>query len=69
MDYSSGPLEEMENRPHSASSIPRGGMFLPNRSGPLQPVRSRRNFFRLRGSMSDHGGPSSSRHLWSGNDN
>ncbi|CAN6970924.1 hypothetical protein IGI04_034044 [Brassica rapa subsp. trilocularis] len=67
MDYSSGPLEEMENRPHSASSIPRGGMFLPNRSGPLRPVRSRRDFFRLRGSMSEHGGPSSSRHLWSGN--
>nr|VDC59312.1 unnamed protein product [Brassica rapa] len=67
MDYSSGPLEEMENRPHSASSIPRGGIFLPNRSGPLRPVRSRRNFFRLRGSMSEHGGPSSSRHLWSGN--
>ncbi|CAN8257553.1 unnamed protein product [Cochlearia groenlandica] len=68
MDYSSGPLEEMENRPHSASSIPReGGLYLPNRSGPLRPARSRRNFFRLRGSMSEHGGPSSSRHLWSGN--
>ncbi|KAF8118306.1 hypothetical protein N665_0005s0073 [Sinapis alba] len=68
MDYSSGPLEEMENRLHSASSIPReGGMFLLNRSGPLRPVRSRRNFFRSRGSMSEHGGPSSSRHLWSGN--
>uniref|UniRef100_A0A1J3JK44 Receptor-like serine/threonine-protein kinase ALE2 n=1 Tax=Noccaea caerulescens TaxID=107243 RepID=A0A1J3JK44_NOCCA len=68
MEYSSGPLEDMENRPHSASSIPReGGLFLPNRSGPLRPVRSRRNFFRLRGSMSEHGGPSSSRHLWSGN--
>lgn len=68
MEYSSGPLEDMENRPHSASSIPReGGLFLPNRSGPLRPMRSRRNFFRLRGSMSEHGGPSSSRHLWSGN--
>ncbi|KAG5377634.1 hypothetical protein IGI04_025476 [Brassica rapa subsp. trilocularis] len=68
MDYSSGPLEEMENRPHSVSSIPReGGLYLPNRSGPLRPVRTRRNFFRLRGSMSEHGGPSSSRHLWSGN--
>ncbi|KAH0857107.1 hypothetical protein HID58_085368 [Brassica napus] len=67
MDYSSGPLEEMENRPHSASSIPRGGLFQPNRSGPLRPARSRRNFFRLRRSMSEHGGPSSSRHLWSGN--
>nr|VDD29099.1 unnamed protein product [Brassica oleracea] len=63
----SGPLEEMENRPHSASSIPRGGLFQPNRSGPLRPARSRRNFFRLRRSMSEHGGPSSSRHLWSGN--
>nr|VDD34962.1 unnamed protein product [Brassica oleracea] len=68
MDYSSGPLEEMENRPHSVSSIPReGGLYLPNRSGPLRPVRTRRNFFRLRGSMSEHGGPSSSRHLWPGN--
>lgn len=68
MDYSPGPLEDMENRPHSASSIPReGGLILPNRSGPLRPVRSRRNFFRLRASMSEHGGPSSSRHLWSGN--
>ncbi|KAG5386912.1 hypothetical protein IGI04_038382 [Brassica rapa subsp. trilocularis] len=68
MDYSSGPHEEMENRPHSASSIPReGGLFLENRSGPLRPVRSRRNYFRSRGSMSEHGGPSSSRHLWSGN--
>ncbi|KAJ4888875.1 Receptor-like serine/threonine-protein kinase ALE2 [Raphanus sativus] len=67
MDYSSGPLEEMENRPHSVSSIPRGGLYLPNRSGPLRPVRTRRNFFRLRGSMSEHAGPSSSRHLWSGN--
>ncbi|CAN7063677.1 unnamed protein product [Brassica oleracea var. botrytis] len=68
MDYSSGPHEEMENRPHSASSIPgEGGLFLENRSGPLRPVRSRRNYFRSRGSMSEHGGPSSSRHLWSGN--
>ncbi|XP_010415995.1 PREDICTED: uncharacterized protein LOC104701925 [Camelina sativa] len=25
MEYSSGPLEDMENRPHSASSIPREG--------------------------------------------
>ncbi|KAL0653695.1 hypothetical protein Bca4012_096386 [Brassica carinata] len=68
MDYSSGPHEEMENRPHSASSIPgEGGLFLENRSGPLRPVRSRRNYFRSRGSMSEHGGPSSSRHLWSVN--
>ncbi|CAH8355153.1 unnamed protein product [Eruca vesicaria subsp. sativa] len=68
MDYSSGPLEEMENRPHSGSSIPReGGLFLPNRSGPLLPVRSRRSLFRMGRSMSEHGGPSSSRHLWPGN--
>ncbi|CAN6868868.1 unnamed protein product [Brassica oleracea] len=33
MDYRSRPLEEMENRPHSVSSIPReGGLYLPNRS-------------------------------------
>ncbi|CAN8271044.1 unnamed protein product [Cochlearia groenlandica] len=68
MDYSSGPLEDMENRPRSASNIPlEGGLLLDNRSGPLQPIRSsRRNLFSMRGSMSEHGGPSSSsRHVWS----
>ncbi|KAL8545196.1 hypothetical protein ACS0TY_005404 [Phlomoides rotata] len=47
MDYSSGPLEEMENRAFSASHG--------NRSGPLRTVRSNRAFYRLQGSMSEHG--------------
>nr|XP_027093940.1 receptor-like serine/threonine-protein kinase ALE2 [Coffea arabica] len=58
MDYSSGPLEEMENRPFSASSLA-GGVALPikhgNRSGPLRTVRSKKAFYRLKGSMSEHG--------------
>ncbi|CAI9107521.1 OLC1v1006894C1 [Oldenlandia corymbosa var. corymbosa] len=58
MDYSSGPLEEMENRPHSMSSLI-GGVALPikhgNRSGPLRTVRSKKAFYRLKGSMSEHG--------------
>ncbi|KAJ6711049.1 hypothetical protein OIU74_011834 [Salix koriyanagi] len=60
MDYSSGPLEEMESRPFSASSLVRDRMSLPishgNRSGPLRTVRSKPAFYRLRGSMSEHGG-------------
>ncbi|XP_022771369.1 receptor-like serine/threonine-protein kinase ALE2 isoform X2 [Durio zibethinus] len=60
MDYSSGPLEEMENRPFSSSSLIGGGTSLPirhgNRSGPLRTVRSKPSFYRLRGSMSEHGG-------------
>lgn len=59
MDYSSGPLEEMENRPFSASSLIGGGVTLPithgNRSGPLRTVRSKKAFYRLKGSMSEHG--------------
>ncbi|KAL3517758.1 hypothetical protein ACH5RR_020347 [Cinchona calisaya] len=59
MDYSSGPLEEMENRPFSASSLAGGGVALPirhgNRSGPLRTVRSKNAFYRLKGSMSEHG--------------
>ncbi|KAL3647673.1 Receptor-like serine/threonine-protein kinase ale2 [Castilleja foliolosa] len=55
MEYSSGPLEEMENRPFSAE----GGVALPirhgNRSGPLRTVRSKRAFYRLQGSVSEHG--------------
>ncbi|CAA0833423.1 Receptor-like serine/threonine-protein kinase ALE2 [Striga hermonthica] len=38
MDYSSGPLGEVDNR-----------------SGPLRTVRSQRTFYRLQGSMSEHG--------------
>ncbi|KAL0419693.1 UNVERIFIED_CONTAM: Receptor-like serine/threonine-protein kinase ALE2 [Sesamum radiatum] len=56
MEYSSGPLEELENRPFSAE----GGVALPirhgNRSGPLRTVRSNRAFYRLDGSTSEHGG-------------
>ncbi|XVF21473.1 hypothetical protein REPUB_Repub12eG0093400 [Reevesia pubescens] len=60
MEYSSGPLEEMENRPFSSSSLVGDGTSLPirhgNRSGPLRTVRSKPSFYRLRGSMSEHGG-------------
>ncbi|KAK8532475.1 hypothetical protein V6N12_053915 [Hibiscus sabdariffa] len=60
MDYSSGQLDEMENRPFSASSLVGVGTSLPirhgNRSGPLRMVRSKPSFYTLRGSMSEHGG-------------
>lgn len=60
MEYSSGPLEEMENRPFSASSLGGDRLALPirhgNRSGPLRTIRSKPNLYRLRGSMSEHGG-------------
>ncbi|CAI0560595.1 unnamed protein product [Linum tenue] len=59
MEYSSGPLEELENRPLSASSLLGERFSSPirqgNRSGPLRTVRSKPSFYRLRGSMSDHG--------------
>lgn len=59
MDYSSGPLEEMENRAFSASSFG-GGVSLPirhgNHSGPLRTVRSKPALYRMKGSMSEHGG-------------
>ncbi|OVA02260.1 Protein kinase domain [Macleaya cordata] len=57
MDYSSGPLED--NRPLSISSLVGEGRSLPikhtNRSGPLRTIR-KPAFYRLRGSMSEHGG-------------
>ncbi|XP_058005821.1 receptor-like serine/threonine-protein kinase ALE2 isoform X2 [Hevea brasiliensis] len=60
MEYSSGPLEETENRPFSASSLVGDRLSLAirhgNRSGPLRTVRSKPAFYRLRGSMSEHGG-------------
>ncbi|KAJ4832300.1 Receptor-like serine/threonine-protein kinase ale2 [Turnera subulata] len=60
MEYSSGPLEDMENRPFSASSLVGDRLSLPithgNRSGPLRTVRSKPAFYRSRGSMSEHGG-------------
>ncbi|CAI0426718.1 unnamed protein product [Linum tenue] len=59
MEYSSGTLEELENRPLSASSLLGERLSSPirhgNRSGPLRTVRSKPSCYRLRGSMSDHG--------------
>ncbi|CAL1361561.1 unnamed protein product [Linum trigynum] len=59
MEYSSGTLEGLENRPVSASSLLGERLSSPirhgNRSGPLRTVRSKPSFYRLRGSMSDHG--------------
>ncbi|CAN1270030.1 Receptor-like serine/threonine-protein kinase ALE2 [Linum perenne] len=60
MEYSSGPLDDMENRPVSASSLLGETFSSPvrhgNRSGPLRMIRSKPSFYRFRGSMSDHGG-------------
>ncbi|GMI85729.1 Abnormal Leaf Shape 2 [Hibiscus trionum] len=60
MEYSSGQLDETENRPFSASSLVGDGTSLPirhgNRSGPLRTVRSKPSYYTLRGSMSEHGG-------------
>ncbi|KAL9347328.1 hypothetical protein Peur_058694 [Populus x canadensis] len=67
MQYSSGPLEEMENRPFSASSLDGDRLSLPihgNRSGPLKTVRSKPAFYRLRGSVSEHGGALLPRRFW-----
>ena len=59
MEYSSGQLEEIENRPFSTSSLIGDEISLPirhgNRSGPLQTVRSKPAFYRLTGSRSEHG--------------
>ncbi|CAN4093542.1 unnamed protein product [Withania somnifera] len=68
MDYSSGPLEEFENRPFSASSFNLSGgpgltISHANRSGPLRTVRSKPALYRLRGSMSEHGALLP-RHAW-----
>ncbi|KAI4349320.1 hypothetical protein L6164_009922 [Bauhinia variegata] len=65
MEYSSGPLEEMENRAFSTSSLIRDGISLPirhgNRSGPLRTVRSKLSLYRFSGSQSEHGGLPSKR--------
>lgn len=70
MEYSSGPLEEMENRPFSTSSLIGDEISLPirhgNRSGPLRTVRSKPAFYRL-GSKSEHGGLLPKRHWNNGN--
>ncbi|KAF8388314.1 hypothetical protein HHK36_026980 [Tetracentron sinense] len=59
MEYSSGPLEEIDNRPFSTPSLFGERGSLPtrhsNRSGPLQTIRKKPAFYRLRGSMSEHG--------------
>ncbi|XP_057722521.1 receptor-like serine/threonine-protein kinase ALE2 [Arachis stenosperma] len=66
MEYSSGPLDDMENRPFSTSSLIGDEMSLPikhgNRSGPLRTVRSKLSLHRFTGSRSEHGGPSSKHH-------
>lgn len=58
MDYSSGPLDEMENRLFSTSSLVGERIALPiaheNRSGPLRTMRSKPSLYRLKGSMSEH---------------
>ncbi|KAM7496164.1 hypothetical protein LguiA_020578 [Lonicera macranthoides] len=58
MEYSPGPLEEMRSEPVSAPTLVGGGS-LPirhgNRSGPLRTARSKLTFYRLKGSMSEHG--------------
>ncbi|XP_024018402.1 receptor-like serine/threonine-protein kinase ALE2 isoform X2 [Morus notabilis] len=60
MEYSSGQLEEMDNRPFSTSSLIGDEISLPirhgNRSGPLRTIRSKPAFYRLTGSRSEHGG-------------
>lgn len=56
MDYSSGPLEQTD-RPLSTPTLVGRGEPLTrlNRSGPLRTIRHKPAFFRLRGSMSEHG--------------
>lgn len=59
MEYSSDHLEVLESRRQYPASV-EGGVALPithgNRSGPLRTIRSNRAFYRLKGSMSEHGG-------------
>ncbi|XP_008783735.2 receptor-like serine/threonine-protein kinase ALE2 isoform X2 [Phoenix dactylifera] len=56
MEYASGPVEEMQ-RPHSASTLigKLESLVGHNGSGPLRTKRQSQAFYRLRGSMSDHG--------------
>lgn len=65
MEYSSGPLEDMENRPFSTSSFNGDEISLPirhgNRSGPLRTIRSKLSLYRFSGSRSEHGERSSKR--------
>jgi hypothetical protein len=60
MDYSSGPLDVLENRQFAGSTYMGDDMSLPirlgNSSGPLRTARrSNLSFYRLTGSQSDHG--------------
>ncbi|KAM1346310.1 hypothetical protein ACFX13_036376 [Malus domestica] len=68
MEYSSGPLEDMENRPFSTSSLVGDEISLPirhgNRSGPLRTVRSKPAFYRIRGSRSEHSGLLPKQRAW-----
>ena len=58
MEYSSGPIEEMENILFSASSLFGDEMSLSirhgNRSGPLRTVRRKVALYRFTGSSSEH---------------
>ncbi|KAJ8431698.1 hypothetical protein Cgig2_022320 [Carnegiea gigantea] len=58
MDYSSGPIDEMGNRPFSTSSLMGERIAWPiaheNRSGSLRTMRSKPALYRLKGSMSEH---------------
>ena len=58
MEYNSGPIEEMENRLFSASSLFRDEMSLPirlgNKSGPLRTVQRKAALYRFTGSRSEH---------------
>ena len=59
MEYSSSPIEEMENRLFSASSWFGDEMSLlirhRNRSSPLRKVRRKAALYRFTGSRSEHG--------------
>ena len=59
MEYSSGPIKEMENKLFSALSLFGDETSLPirhgNRSGPLRTVRRKAALYRFTGSRSEHG--------------
>lgn len=55
MDYSSGSLNELEKLQFSGLNF-NGVSRLGNRSGPLMTGRDKTEFYRLKGSISEHGG-------------
>ncbi|GKA57440.1 receptor-like serine/threonine-protein kinase ALE2 isoform X2 [Tanacetum coccineum] len=55
MDYSSGSLNELEKQQFSGLNF-NGVSRLGNRSGPLMTGRDKSEFYRLKGSISEHGG-------------